>query len=1222
MPKTPLGPAVADLREKKSWTQEELAGKVRMKVETLRALEQGTRPSRPTTIRKVAKALGVTSEELHDLAEKLDAGNAAPEVAAHPQDIDSQRMFRLLAERTKLAATRTNLVRTGPNLPELTLDRGLYVPRKIENKLLRLVSDFDVDTDLIVIEGEPGTGKSSLLWSIQRHLADAGTDAWLFDASDLTAIFGAGQGGTILQSGFLELFDALARAGRHPIFLIDTADAALNTKAREQHLFSLLSEFSVAGVRVLAASRPGEARKLSVFNPRPVRLLDDDDPLRLLDYDDEEFERAVRAYSQAFVTGTSDLHVDEHAAAILEAAAQGYPIGDICRNPLTLRMLYSVYAPQQINAREIDIVSLYRAYWERRVASDIRTNAPATPASDTDLSASVMRIAIVMLAEGTPELPRDLLARDLESAGLRSGELEELQSRGVTVVSQDGSSRTVAFFHQTFFEHAAAVAVLRLGGPQAIQAFADRWATHEGNLFLGATLERALVLAGEEFFRVREASDRILDDLAHQDTPAARSILVYAFVHRAAVPESVNRLLRERVVSGDAMVIERLLALGGNAPRRRRRVMIEVLGLLLATDDSRRLRRTMRLLLRFCASDIALVAGVIKGGDLTQRFIEAAERYSQARDLYLDFLGRYFTHNPEWSLQQLAALLSDCFRRRADNTAFQVLRLIHTHGRTYPEIATALEHRAGIDREGMEDLLCSEQVAEEFGRIFLEQWHLQHVNAAHVLAELQSKTYRGISLTARLNGLAALLLETSAANVTDAFRRSAEVSDPTTRAMLGRITWTKVLPQIATSPNRKVPRAIFRELPKLSADGFKAPRSAQDRILFYVVANAPMTKELFARLLGDNALSDKTPWLDTNELGRRLIEGCAAGITGAKIALAELVKAPASHPRLAQAALAQMRHVTATPEMKDIGLKLAATTQDPEATRGFLDGLSAPRPEWRQFTPDIRRMTAKLRALGGVKKRRQAIGIELQMVRWRLDGELDWASIAHLAEREPDDRNQALLAETLGHFVEDDPAEAGRRLAWLIEFAQGKEEQTRRAVLDIISLSCYAYPEIIAGSIDSLFDIAFAEKTDGNIVARLSNPIFILYRNGDPRVPRLAETFVTRCTPLSTQSCLRACAKLRHLFGLIMRRMDQQAKRRLLALVPGLNRHLAHMIVQGAAESETDDLSNRLGAIAENPATHGEIVNLVSQFRRRELRVSGLERWTDLYTLVDGPTVP
>jgi hypothetical protein len=316
-----------------------------------------------------------------------------------------------------------------------------------------------------------------------------------------------------------------------------------------------------------------------------------------------------------------------------------------------------------------------------------------------------------------------------------------------------------------------------------------------------------------------------------------------------------------------------------------------------------------------------------------------------------------------------------------------------------------------------------------------------------------------------------------------------------------------------------------------------------------------------------------------------------------------------------------MRHVTVTPEMKDAGLKLAAVTQDPEAMRGFLEGLSAARPEWQQFTPDIRRMTAKLRALGGVKNRRQAIGLELQLVRQRLDNELDWPRIAHLTEREPDDRNQSLLVQALGHLVEDDPAEAARRLTWLIEFAQGKEEQTRRTVLDIISLSCYTYPGLIAESIDSLFDIAFAEKADGNIIAKLSNPIFVLYRKGDPRVPRLAETFVTRCAPLSTQSCLRACAKLRHLFGLIMRCMDQQAKKRLLALVPGLNRHLARMIVQGAAESDTDDLGNQLKAIAENPATHGEIVNLVSQFLRRELRVSGLERWTDLYTFVDGPMI-
>jgi len=49
MPKPPLGPAVKELRDRKAWTQEVLAQKARMKVETLRALEQGNRQTRKGT---------------------------------------------------------------------------------------------------------------------------------------------------------------------------------------------------------------------------------------------------------------------------------------------------------------------------------------------------------------------------------------------------------------------------------------------------------------------------------------------------------------------------------------------------------------------------------------------------------------------------------------------------------------------------------------------------------------------------------------------------------------------------------------------------------------------------------------------------------------------------------------------------------------------------------------------------------------------------------------------------------------------------------------------------------------------------------------------------------------------------------------------------------------------------------------------------------------------
>src|SRR5262249_782093 len=160
----------------------------------------------------------------------------------------------------------------------------------------------------------------------------------------------------------------------------------------------------------------------------------------------------------------------------------------------------------------------------------------------------------------------------------------------------------------------AALAILRLG-PPALLALADRWASYEANLFLGATLERALVLAAGEILPIRDASDQILLKLLDQGA-AGLSILVYVFLHLPSVPETGDRHLRQLVTAGDAMVIERLLDLGGNAAGPRRRALIEVIGPLLASGKSRWLRRALHLLARFSAPDIGPAATAIKAAGL------------------------------------------------------------------------------------------------------------------------------------------------------------------------------------------------------------------------------------------------------------------------------------------------------------------------------------------------------------------------------------------------------------------------------------------------------------------------------------------------------------------------------------------------------------------------------------------------------------------------------
>ena len=257
-------------------------------------------------------------------------------------------------------------------------------------------------------------------------MKEGGTDAWLIDAVELQSVFGPGRDGTILSESFRELFRHLTAAESTPVLLIDTIDVSLNRGGSDVYVKSLLTELAMAGVAVVTASRPGEARMLNAHIPHTVLLFD---------YSDGEFTRAVAAYAKAYVDGGEALTPEGHAERVLDAAAQGYPIREICRNPLTLRMLYAVYAPKEINFQDVDVVSLYREFWHRRVESDLRTDATSRDLDQTDLSETAMRVAIAMLVAGEPELPKDKLARELQAVGINPKGIEQLQGRGVVRVS-------------------------------------------------------------------------------------------------------------------------------------------------------------------------------------------------------------------------------------------------------------------------------------------------------------------------------------------------------------------------------------------------------------------------------------------------------------------------------------------------------------------------------------------------------------------------------------------------------------------------------------------------------------------------------------------------------------------------------------------------------------------------------------------------------------------
>jgi hypothetical protein len=232
--------------------------------------------------------------------------------------------------------------------------------------------------------------------------------------------------------------------------------------------------------------------------------------------------------------------------------------------------------------------------------------------------------------------------------------------------------------------------------------------------------------------------------------------------------------------------------------------------------------------------------------------------------------------------------------------------------------------------------LTSDEVARAFGEMFRVEWKTRGLAPADVFPLLEQDGVRGLALTARLNGLVGMLASSNSEQILKAFELSGRVSDPTVRAMLARITWTIVLPRLASATDPDTARALFGKIRAQAGDIFTAHRSAHGEIVFHVASHGPISRNLTGLLLGDGALADPRPWLETHALGRRLVEGHLAGIAGAKLAIEQMAAAPDRNKRLTRAVLAQLRHAERPPELTALGMKLAIHTHNDEAALAFL----------------------------------------------------------------------------------------------------------------------------------------------------------------------------------------------------------------------------------------------------------------------------------------------
>ncbi|MGW1165791.1 hypothetical protein [Streptomyces sp. NPDC002550] len=706
---------------------------------------------------------------------------------------------------------------------------ALAVPRDLERDLLGKGRSA-------CVKGEPGTGKTTLLWRLHRVFAadPAGPRPYFLRAGDLwNTASGAGL--------TLETVRAACRFLPSPaVFLFDTADLLVSDTAGLVLLQELLTIAAENSVPVLMTCRE---REWDVLEPyvRDFHLQQH----RLGPYSPREQEEAIRSHARYFYEGEPEVSVDEVCRTVTKAAVQGLPMREVCAAPLTLRMLFETFAPKPPLVEEIDTATLYDLYWTHRVRQDqragdaLRTGTVPPP----DLSEAGEELAQLMLEEGRVELSATELGNG-SPASSRIPEptrsLQGLVARGVVERQGAGATERYSYFHQTLFEYAAGRRLCRTAAsdsPSPLSELLGWLKEHPDDQFRLAVAEQALIQAGRAGGRAARACTALLTstlaDTWDDDSPElhglrAMQVRVYA---RLPAPDAALRRHFTPVIATLSPALARiyLQALPTTCHQDRERIVDELLGLWRGGHDE--LRQPVLIALtwfaellpesvitvfdRTCPSS-ASGKGPCRGTRCDPRQCVWAWLLTLHNSEMYNFLGvleALAPKRPDWVWHRLRMVMTDPHRDLAPMA--RCLRLAARRQdwpeRPYPAVRHVVRHRWGQDLQGNKNGV---QVQAALGRLMASSW-LANGRQPALDAVLRSAARRPEAFMsyAQVRAVAQLALQTSPDEVRHLLGVLEEVTRP---ASLNLLSTCLLLPLLTATqetadtiggdnPSRRVP---------------------------------------------------------------------------------------------------------------------------------------------------------------------------------------------------------------------------------------------------------------------------------------------------------------------------------------------------------------------------------------------------------------------------------
>jgi nucleoside phosphorylase len=1104
-----------------------------------------------------------------------------------------------------IAAADARLVSTETSVEgNVYLDQDLYVSRVAEEKVVEHLKVSEDRRKPIVVIGEAGRGKTSLLWHIYSSLTGLELwEPWLIKSSMLVGSLREERFKNNLSSEIIvRAVDESISRRRRPILLVDTVDLLLHDESSRDFLVGLVLKLENLGCQTILSTRPQEVSRLNAFEFRRVTLLD---------YEGVELEEAITKHVNRFYLEARQESNVQQIASIMEAVARGLPLREVCENPLTLRMLFTIYRPAKIPP-DINVFELYQQYWTHRVESDLRAGSPFAPPDSVNADAAAELVALAMLAEGSPEIPSRRVKQFLEEMGVNGEHLDVLASRGVLHSSDTGLT---SFFHQTFFEHSAARGLLRRLTPQPLALIQKRLNARKDDLFITPIYEQALLLGDESDPELSAAAELAIIELFESNSLSALMSALYVYCHRAHVSATVRAAARRALGTSEEAVQIRFLELAPNIPSRRLSDLYEELNIIWDTGSLRTKDHFIDLLKRLVPRDWKSVSKFFDQKELS-RWVFGQENSSTLGRKLLQVITVVSFFDTNWCWQHLLEFCGASLPRSGGRElAIAVVNFLVENASLFGRKSIASRFEEAMRGLTLDRARDFHELARSIGRLWAEEWAANGRSISSILSEVDDvDKVRAVTRTRGLPIILAKADETEAAIAVHHFE--------TEQNHYNRSLWIDyVLPEWLEALNNSettsdslsyLPRHIVKVLSSTDDDWKrKAP-------FVEAIRYTNLTASGLSRLLPFASFSDPKLWMDQDRLAIIFGDGFFAGHPGPESAVLLLKSNPESHAMTISKVIlpSLLKRILKSARTMDTFFEIALAAEDLAHIMRALEVLPHPSPAgFHKWSRQVEELCLNvLRSNRRPQQRRYAILVWEDLLRRGTTPVHELKELLKLMKSEVDPRVRGPLLAIIGRSTTGMKYDLDEVFEVLEPVARGTNLDLRRRALLAIANVITDFPGEISEHASRALDIALSPPLDAERLYSMR-----------PVIERLVKTDVDLTGDLAVRLLKGAheaglgkggrhkiYGRLKQTLRVVVRYSGHHRRHQLLGLVSLVDRILGSMITDAICHEALAELSPELDTLLDSDVP-GDIKQIILRYRYTQERALGGQGWPEIY---------